>query len=293
MRRVGLVLILMALWVVVGVPRLVGAAQDGTPETTPAAGCDVEAIAIGGGMREARATPAAEVLVPEDGPAADAETVADLQGTLDELDACVAEGDIGKIAALFTEEGFAREVMGVEPVQIEPVQIEPVQIEPTPAGATPAADGTTRVPPVVEPGVIDRAVVLEDGSMAAYVDSGTGAPQLIVFVQEDGRWVIDAIEPLAPEATPVRPLGAEDVPAEVWEAVVATLGLTENATITVVELEAVDWPDSSLGCPVDGEFYAQVITPGFRIVVEVGGQRTELHTDLEGNVVGCENTTSS
>ena len=283
MRRVGLVLILMALWVVVGVPRLVGAAQDGTPEATPPAGCDVEAIAIGGGMREARATPAAEVLVPEDGPAADPETVADLQGTLDELEACVAEGDIGKIAALFTEEGFAREVLGVEPVQIEPL----------PAGATPTADGTSRVPPVVEPGMIDRAVVLEDGSVAAYVDGGTGAPRLIVFVQEDGRWVIDAIEPLAPEATPVRPLGAEDVPVEVWEAVVATLGLTENATITVVELEAVDWPDSSLGCPVDGEFYAQLITPGFRIVVEVDGERTELHTDLEGNAVGCENTTSS
>jgi hypothetical protein len=210
--------------------------------------------------------------------------VADLQGTLDELRACVEEGDIGKVAALFTEDASPARCSGREPVQIEPM----------PDGSNPVTTGTTQTPPVVEPGVVDRAVVLEDGSVAAFVDGGTGSPRLIVFVRDaDGRWVIDAIEPLAPEATPVPPIGAEDVPAEVWDAVVATLGLTESATITVVELEAVDWPDSSLGCPVDGEFYAQVITPGFRIVVEVDGERTELHTDLVGNAVGCGDAASS
>lgn len=278
MRRVGLVLILMALWVLVGVPRLVGA--QATPEGAPAATCDVRAIAIGPGDPRATAT---AMVVPDDGPAADPETVADLQGTLDELRACVEEGDIGKVAALFTREGFAHEVLGIEPVVIQPL----------PEGATPVpSGGTTRTPPVTEPGVIDRAVVLEDGSVAAYVDVGTSVERLIVFVRDDrGRWKIDAIEPLGPDAaaaaTPERPLGAEDVPGEVWDAVVGTLGLTGDATITVVELEAVDWPDSALGCPVEGEFYAQVITPGYRIVVEVDGDRTELHTDLAGNAVTC------
>ena len=286
MRRVGLVLILMALWVVVGVPRLVGA--QATPDGSPtSSGCAVEPVAIEDGGDGATPGPSASptaVVVPEEGPAADPEVVSDLQLTLDDLRACAEAGDLARVAALFTPGGFWREVLAEEPVQIEPL----------PAGATPTTDGTTGVPPVVEPGVIDRAVVLEDGSVAAYVDGGTGSPQLIMFVRDaDGRWVIDAIEPLAPEATPVRPLGAEDVPAEVWDAVVATLGLTESATITVVELEAIDWPDSSLGCPVDGEFYAQVITPGFRIVVEVDGERTELHTDLEGNAVGCDDSRSS
>ncbi len=283
MRRVGLVLVLMALWVLVGVPRLVGAAA--VQATPPAAGCDVEAIAIRVVDPEA-AMSATPVAVPENGPAADPETVADLQGTLDELRACAESGEIGQVAALFTPEGFAREVVAEEPVQIEPL----------PAGATPVTDGATRVPPVVDPGVVDRAVVLEDGSVAAYVDMGTRMPMLVVFVRDDGgRWVIAAIEPLAPaaspgaaaDATPARPLGAEDVPAEIWDAVVATLGLTGDATITVVALEAVDWPDSSLGCPVEGELYAQVITPGYRLVVEVDGARTEIHTDLAGNAATC------
>jgi hypothetical protein len=286
MRRVGLVLVLMTLWVLVGVPRLVGAA--GLQATPTAAGCDVEAVEIRaspeGEAPEASPEGEAstqEVATPAEGPAADPETIAALQATLDDLRTCVESGEIGQVAALFSPDGFAREVLAEEPVQIEPI----------PDGDTPVADGTTRVPPVVEPGVVDRAVVLEDGSVAAYVDVGTDAPALVVFVRDEAdRWVIDAIEPLTPDAsegTPVRSLGAENVPAEVWDAVVATLGLTGDATITVVVLEAVDWPDSSLGCPEDGMFYAQVITPGYRIVVDVDGERTVIHTDLVGNAATC------
>jgi hypothetical protein len=47
--------------------------------------------------------------------------------------------------------------------------------------------------------------------------------------------------------------------------------------VTLVEAEAVQWRDSSLGCPQPGMMYAQVITPGYRIVLEVGGEQYAYH----------------
>lgn len=56
--------------------------------------------------------------------------------------------------------------------------------------------------------------------------------------------------------------------------------------ITVVSAEYTEWPDASLGNPQDGLAYAQVITPGFKILMEAGGQQYEYHTDLSGNFTG-------
>jgi hypothetical protein len=48
--------------------------------------------------------------------------------------------------------------------------------------------------------------------------------------------------------------------------------------IKVVSVEAVEWPDTSVGCPRPGMMYAQVITPGYRIVLEAGGETYEYHS---------------
>ncbi len=48
--------------------------------------------------------------------------------------------------------------------------------------------------------------------------------------------------------------------------------------ITLVQEEAVDWPDSSLGFPEKGMYYAQVITPGFRIILKAGDKIFEYHS---------------
>jgi len=58
--------------------------------------------------------------------------------------------------------------------------------------------------------------------------------------------------------------------------------------ITVVRVEERDWPDTSLGCPQPGMMYAQVITPGYLIVLSHGGQTYEYHTDRSQSVVLCE-----
>jgi hypothetical protein len=55
------------------------------------------------------------------------------------------------------------------------------------------------------------------------------------------------------------------------------LGIPE-ANIKVASSEAVEWSDGSLGCPEPGMSYAQVITPGYRIVLQVSDKLYEYHT---------------
>lgn len=45
-----------------------------------------------------------------------------------------------------------------------------------------------------------------------------------------------------------------------------------TAPPTVTSAMAVTWNDSSLGCPKPGMMYSQVITPGFRVLVEADGK---------------------
>jgi len=63
------------------------------------------------------------------------------------------------------------------------------------------------------------------------------------------------------------------------------LGVAAEA-IQVRSVEALEWPDASLGCPQPGMVYAQVITPGYRIVLEAGGQAYEYHSS-RSRVVYC------
>ncbi len=55
--------------------------------------------------------------------------------------------------------------------------------------------------------------------------------------------------------------------------------------IMLVKQEKVDWSDASLGFPEEGMMYAQVITPGFRIILKAGDKFYEYHSDYK-RVVG-------
>lgn len=91
------------------------------------------------------------------------------------------------------------------------------------------------------------------------------------------------------EATPVVITGGEKV--EMIEKVKADLasrlGVSEDE-IKVVSAEAKNWSDASLGCPEKGMMYAQVITPGYRIILEVDGTQYDYRTDNRGNFKLCE-----
>jgi hypothetical protein len=91
----------------------------------------------------------------------------------------------------------------------------------------------------------------------------------------------------APEPTAVAlPPGAEQVVRLIKRDLAQRLDLAPD-TIQVVSVEAVEWSDTSLGCPQPGLMYAQVITPGFRVVLEAEGEAYEYHADAGRSLVLC------
>lgn len=66
-------------------------------------------------------------------------------------------------------------------------------------------------------------------------------------------------------------------PQAVQHAIVAAGG-----GATLVSVERTEWPDSCLGAARPDEVCAQVITPGYRIVVRRDGKQLEYHTELNG-----------
>jgi hypothetical protein len=92
-----------------------------------------------------------------------------------------------------------------------------------------------------------------------------------------------------PEATDVAlSAEAEQVVCLAKEDLANRLDLAAHA-IHLVAVQTVDWPDASLGCPEPGMMYAQVITPGFRVVLEAQRQGMyEYHTDRDDRVILCQ-----
>ena len=93
-----------------------------------------------------------------------------------------------------------------------------------------------------------------------------------------------------PGISPISPLPTP--PADLLAAAVTYLA-TEldipSEQVTVLYFEAVEWPDASLGCPQPGMVYAQVITPGYRFLLEAAWKEYEVHTDDTGkSVVICQ-----
>jgi hypothetical protein len=62
------------------------------------------------------------------------------------------------------------------------------------------------------------------------------------------------------------------------------LGLPADK-ITLVSTEAVDWPDGCLGVQEDGLVCAEVITPGFRIMLEATGKQVEYRTNEDATQI--------
>lgn len=79
------------------------------------------------------------------------------------------------------------------------------------------------------------------------------------------------------------------VPARV-AAVRARAALAEElglppGQIQVASVDEVAWPDGCLGLAEPGEFCPQVVTPGFRVMLQAAGETYEARTDLEAEQV--------
>jgi hypothetical protein len=91
-------------------------------------------------------------------------------------------------------------------------------------------------------------------------------------------------ETAVPGVTPAPPPDPRDLAVA---DLAARLSVAPDA-ITVKVVEPIEWPDASLGCPKPGMMYAQVVTPGYRIVLEIDGRSYEYHADTQRHVVYCE-----
>jgi hypothetical protein len=112
--------------------------------------------------------------------------------------------------------------------------------------------------------------------------------------------IIEPVSPISPTTSEEVPMPNPDSqvmplsPGSEKAVAAATADLARQQglpfdTITVQSVEPMDWSDASLGCPQEGFMYAQVITPGYLIILEAQGQTYEYHTDEQGtNVVLCE-----
>lgn len=72
------------------------------------------------------------------------------------------------------------------------------------------------------------------------------------------------------------------------EALAAQLNVSAD-TIQVTSVEAAEWPDACLGVTNPDEMCAAVITPGYIVMLEAGGQAYTYHTDATGNAVKAAN----
>lgn len=57
--------------------------------------------------------------------------------------------------------------------------------------------------------------------------------------------------------------------------------------IVLKHVEAVTWPDTSLGYPQAGMVYAQIVTPGYRLLLSVETADFEYRTDSHLRIIYC------
>jgi hypothetical protein len=60
--------------------------------------------------------------------------------------------------------------------------------------------------------------------------------------------------------------------------------------ISLAKAEEVVWSNGSLGCPQPGMVYAEVLTPGYLILLKASKNDFEYHTDLQDAITFCNFT---
>src|SRR5688572_2334473 len=107
-------------------------------------------------------------------------------------------------------------------------------------------------------------------------------------------WMFTACVPQTPTDQPsifVESPPLTDIPADLIPGQGAAIAvLSENLglpadKITLVSTEPVDWPDDCLGVANEGLVCAQVITPGFRVILEANGKQVEYRTNEDGTQI--------
>jgi len=105
----------------------------------------------------------------------------------------------------------------------------------------------------------------------------------------EGASTMTPAESAPPGNDPQLPDG--EVPTELLDAIVAEAADRAGVTAQEIEVtaaEQVTWSDGSLGCPEPDMAYTQALVPGYRVVLEAGGDQLNFHSSESGDFRFCE-----
>lgn len=89
----------------------------------------------------------------------------------------------------------------------------------------------------------------------------------------------------APTPPAQAPAGDASAAVEAAAQTLARLLGVERSAIVVVKVEPAEWPNACLDLPEKGEMCAQVLTPGYLVILETQGMRYEYRTNSTGSRV--------
>lgn len=123
--------------------------------------------------------------------------------------------------------------------------------------------------------VILTSLVFGSLGLYAYKSVKTNSPK-----PADQNKTVAPAEKLLPSISAPKTVSIQGLTAK------ARLGLAEKlkagqSEITTKEVESVTWNDASLGCPEPKMFYAQVLTPGYKIILESGGKTYDYRANFQ------------
>ena len=142
---------------------------------------------------------------------------------------------------------------------------EPTPGDPEPTQSDPENSGVPVVsrPPIIEP-------LGDPRPLGGGPDIEPG-PGIVVGEPSSSQGMLEPIDP--DEFAQVLELEKLDLAER--------LGLADTDPISLVKIGKMEWGNTSLGNPQPGMMYAEVIVPGFKIVLEVDGAHYIYHTSLE------------
>jgi hypothetical protein len=143
-------------------------------------------------------------------------------------------------------------------------------------------------PQVVIPGFL---LVFSNSDQTQTYEVHTGRSEQQMILCDNGQpidLVSQASEPPTPSGDTAQTHPGNRPLVELARQALAKQLNIDATTIKLTQIEEVEWRDSSLGCPKPGMNYLQVITPGYRIVLEAQGRSYEYHSDTGKRVVRCD-----
>lgn len=96
----------------------------------------------------------------------------------------------------------------------------------------------------------------------------------------------------APDTDPPATEGSGEVPPQIVALLVDDLArraLVKPETIKVVSATEHTWSDASLGCAAPDSVAAQIIMPGYRVVLQAAQNNYDYHASRDGHFVLCSN----